>query len=192
MLIVRQQTIASMCCLPYPHLPNPPPLPFAKMTQFSEEVDHTHTDTVNWIYFEATRILLVVGTSFCDIFVYILLNSLYFSCCCLRCVTYRAHDPAIGKVFYQKIRQIRDALGLSYRFEVIYDDGSTFLKISDHFSRRLAQWKSGRHLNGVSRARFGGGGRKLGCQVISYKELENLPCLVVLAGEHRAGLSFPR
>ena len=34
---------------------------------------------------------------------------------------------------------------------------------------------------------FGGSGI-----IHSYKELEHLPCVVVLAGSHRAGLSFPR
>jgi len=92
---------------------------------------------------------------------------------------------------------VRDALGLSYRFEVIYDDGSSYLKISEHFSRRLAQWKSGRQLNGVHVKPGGsveGGAESKGgrCMVTSYKELENLPCLVVLTGDCRAGLSFPR
>ena len=130
----------------------------------------------------------------CFLFIYLfILILLLLLLLLLHC---RAHDKAIGKLFYQKIRQIRDALGLSYRFEVLYDDGSTFLRISEHFSRRLAQWKSGRHLNGVNTKPRGGagGGRKGGggCIVMSYKELENLPCLVVLAGECRAGLSFPR
>lgn len=57
--------------------------------------------------------------------------------------------------------------------------------VADHFYRRLNQWKARQHVNGMTTA----GESHV---IMSYKELENLPCLVVLAGELRAGLSFPR
>ena len=104
----------------------------------------------------------------------------------------RVHDKAVGKEFYQKLRAVRDSLGLTYRFEMLFDDGSDFLTVSDHFHKRLEQWKGKsqqQRMNGVS---AGAGGSGTSHVIMSYKELENLPCLVVLAGETRANLSFPR
>ena len=109
----------------------------------------------------------------------------------------RSHDKVIGKEFYQNLTAVRDSLGLSYRFEILFDDGHHFPTIADHFHRRLRQWKGKHRVNGMHEATAGGGerggaGRSDGRHAItSYKELENLPCLVVLAGESRAGLSFP-
>lgn len=99
----------------------------------------------------------------------------------------RSHDKALGKQFYQKLKAVRDSLGLGHRFEILFDDGSQYLRVADHFYRRLRQWKGKQHVNGTT---VGGAGE--GHVVMSYKELENLPCLVVLAGELRSGLSFPR
>ncbi len=78
---------------------------------------------------------------------------------------------------------MRDSLGLSHRFEILFDDGSQYLSVAEHFYRRLGRWKGRQRVNGVT------GGSNV---ITSYKELEDLPCLVVLAGEVRAGLSFPR
>lgn len=93
----------------------------------------------------------------------------------------------IGREFYRKFKMIRDSLGLCYRFEILYDDGSQFLTISDHFYRRLDKWKGSYHLNGLRHDNHGNSH-----VITSYKELENLPCLVILAGTCRTGLSFPR
>ncbi len=104
---------------------------------------------------------------------------------------------------------VRDALGLSHRFEILYDDGSQYLTVANHFYRRLSHWKGKRHINGMKEeaaaaaasSRTAAAGERGGARgghdssgrhmIMSYKELENLPCLVVLAGESRAGLSFP-
>ena len=90
-------------------------------------------------------------------------------------------------MFYQKLKAVRDSLGLCHRFEILFDDGSQYLRVSNHFYQRLSQWKGKQHVNGMTV-----GGAKEGHLIMSYKELENLPCLVVLAGELRSGLSFPR
>ena len=107
------------------------------------------------------------------------------------CLHPRIHDKPIAKEFYQKLRTVRDMLGLSYRFEMLYDDGSQYLSVSNHFYRRLSLWGGKKQrVNGMTKveAQQEGGSHN----VMSYKELENLPCLVVLAGEMRASLSFPR
>lgn len=159
----------------------------------------------------------------------------------------RSHDVKVGKQFYHKLKALRDALGLQFRFEVIFDDGSHLLNVSEHFMKRLTKWgatptatkprtttaagsgtgspteqsqeregeregdRSERGAPRKSRIRsdgsaksckssgsgagsclgqaFGGDG---GTGLHSYKQLEHLPCVVVLAGSSRAGLSFPR
>ena len=137
-------------------------------------------------------------------------------------------------------------MGLQFRFEVIFDDGSHLLSISEHFMKRLTKWGAatstthtttptittktktaavsgaaspteqameGEGERGVpmSRSRLrsdgsvkssrssgsqGSTGRTVGGDggggLHSYKQLEHLPCVVVLAGSLRAGLSFPR
>ena len=84
---------------------------------------------------------------------------------------------SIGRQLYSKLKATRDTLGLQFRFEVIFDDGSHLLSLSEHFAKRISKLR--------------------GCDmdarhVTSYRELENLPCIVVLAGSLRAGLSFPK
>ena len=96
---------------------------------------------------------------------------------------FRSHDMLVGRKFYQKLRAVRDALGLKYRFEIIFDDGSQVPTISEHFSKRHSQWVSGRG---------GCHGNQSSGHVTSYKQLENLPCVLVLVGLNRAGLTFPR
>ena len=89
-------------------------------------------------------------------------------------VVLRCHDTTLARECYQKLKAVRDCLGLEYRFEMIFDDGQRKLTVSDHFRKRLSQHK---------------------CQSehgLCYKDLHNLPCLVVLAGTGRASLSFPR
>ena len=160
---------------------------------------------------------------------------------------YRSHDVKVGKQFYQKLKALRDALGLQFRFEVIFDDGSHLLSVSEHFMKRLAKWgatptaktktaatsgagspteqllegreegegdrdrerdapshrRSRLQSDGSARSNrstgSGAGSSSLdqtvggdGGGLHSYKQLEHLPCVVVLAGSLRAGLSFPR
>ena len=87
----------------------------------------------------------------------------------------------VAKQFYHKLRAVRDALGLKYRFEMILDDGSKHLALSEHFTKRVSKWRGSSYHGDLPPGR-----------VMSYRELENLPCLVVLAGRSRAGLGFPR
>lgn len=88
-------------------------------------------------------------------------------------VILRCHDTMLARECYQKLKAVRDCLGLEYRFEMIYDDGKRQLTVSQYFRGRLSQRKS--H----------------GDQRLCYRDLLNLPCLVVLAGTCRASMSFP-
>ena len=86
---------------------------------------------------------------------------------------YRSHDVNIGHQFYRTLKATRDSLGLQFRFEIIFDDGTHLLSISNHFARRIPQKSHGSH-------------------VTCYKDLEGIPCIVVLTGPARANLTFPR
>ena len=160
-----------------------------------------------------------------------------------------SHEVKIGKQFYSKLKAVKDALGLQFRFEVIFDDGSHLLTVADHFMERLTKWGAmgtthptlttnaatstttaasgsgsesavsaanttptsqqqgvkwicmsgkcgGCSANTGGGGLKGGGGMLEGCGgdgcIQSYKELEHLPCVVILAGSLRAGLSFQR
>ncbi len=72
---------------------------------------------------------------------------------------------------------MRDSLGLKYSFEILFDDGKQPITVAEHFEKRLAQWSCCGKGSGALR---------------SYRDLEHLPCVVVLVGGVRAGLSFPR
>eukprot|EP00731_Ephydatia_muelleri_P031529 Em0023g36a len=88
-------------------------------------------------------------------------------------VILRCHDTLLALECYQKLKAVRDCLGLEYRFEMIYDDGQRMLNVSEHFRKRLSLRKCRND------------GR------LCYKDLDNLPCFVVLAGTSRASVGFP-
>ena len=91
-------------------------------------------------------------------------------------VIIRCHDKVIGTDIFSKLKLVRNALGLQYRFEVLLDHGDGKLNISDYFQKRLKVW--GVAMEGVANP--------------SYKELENLPCLVVMTGRGRPNVRLPR
>lgn len=114
-------------------------------------------------------------------------------------VLLRCPDETVGYDLYQQLKAIRDLVGLQYRYEVVYNSSKTDLELDKHFVRRLRQWKYGQ----VSNPDPDGGQTSVSgstdnlsnesqWQPSCFKDLENLPCLVVLAGVCRSGFSFPR
>lgn len=100
-------------------------------------------------------------------------------------VLLRCPDEGVGQDLYQQLKVVRDMVGLQYRFEVICNSTTSELELDKHFMQRLQQWKYG----------------SVSCdqqptdnqwQPNCFKDLENLPCLVILTGICRSGLSFPR
>ena len=86
----------------------------------------------------------------------------------------------MGAQFYRNLKSARNSLGLQFRFEVLFDDGSHFITPSSHFLART-----------VRKGRGCSYGNEHRDHVMSYQELEGVPCVVVLAGRERANLSFP-
>lgn len=102
-------------------------------------------------------------------------------------VLLRCPDEAVGQDLYQQLKAVRDVVGLQYRFEVIYNNTTTELELDKHFLRRLQQWKYG-SVSSEQSQQLNDTQWLPNC----FKDLENLPCLVILAGVCRSGLSFPR
>ena len=102
-------------------------------------------------------------------------------------VLLRCPDEVVGEDLYQQLKVVRDTVGLQYRFEIIYNNTTSDMQLDSHFMRRLLQWKYGCvSLDQTQQATDNQ------WQPNCFKDLENLPCLVILAGVCRSGLSFPR
>ena len=111
----------------------------------------------------------------------------------------------MGREFHSQLRAARDALGLQYRFEILLDAGREGLKLSPHFSRRVT---SGSLSNGhTGSGCYSNGGQDNGSEGdggihdnscrgnsdhVTYSDLENVPCVVVMTGEERPHVNLPR
>ena len=97
----------------------------------------------------------------------------------------------MGWQFFSQLRAARDALGLQFRFEMIFDDGNSPLEVSRHFCHRI-------HGNNMS-SYHGSGCHGSGCQAnqgsdvghVTYADLEDIPCIVMMVGEERAHVTLP-
>ena len=102
-------------------------------------------------------------------------------------VLLRCPDEVVGEDLYQQLKVVRDTVGLQYRFEIIYNNTTSDMQLDSHFMRRLLQWKYGCVSSDQTQQATDNQ-----WQPNCFKDLENLPCLVILAGVCRSGLSFPR
>ncbi|KAM4706002.1 GREB1-like protein [Rhinophrynus dorsalis] len=77
----------------------------------------------------------------------------------------------------ERLQEVRDKLGLQYRFEVILGNPATELIIAKHFVTRLKVWKGCEHEDWTPR---------------TFRDLEGLPCILILTGRDPLGETFPR
>ena len=98
----------------------------------------------------------------------------------------------MGQQFFSRLKAARNALSLQCRFEINLDTGREGLNLSPHFLRRFRKAgtnkESGCYRNECDAGR--GNGYHEG--VVTYSDLENVPCVVVMTGEERPHLSLPR
>jgi hypothetical protein len=99
-------------------------------------------------------------------------------------VILRCPDFALAQVFYKKLLEVRDGCGLKYRFELILDTSTQDITLSSHFLARLRVWRFGASRLESTPAQ--------NWVPSDYRDLDGLPCLVVLAGKCRGGLQFPQ
>ncbi|XP_069076093.1 GREB1-like protein isoform X1 [Pleurodeles waltl] len=77
----------------------------------------------------------------------------------------------------ERLQEVRDKLGLQYRFEIILGNPASELNVGKHFVARLKAW------TGCSQEDW---------SPQTYLDLEGLPCIVILTGKDPLGETFPR
>ncbi|MBN3321258.1 GRB1L protein, partial [Atractosteus spatula] len=77
----------------------------------------------------------------------------------------------------ERLEEVRDKLGLQFRFEVMLGSPSAELSLAKHFVARLKTWRGCENEDWVPH---------------TYEELEGLPCIVILTGKDPLGETFPR
>ncbi len=87
----------------------------------------------------------------------------------------RCHNKSIGTDLFNKIKVIRNILGLQYRFEVLLDHGDSKMVVSEYFQKRLKLCNVVKSTNSLS-----------------YLDLNNLPCLVIMTGRVRPSIRLPK
>ncbi|XP_066575361.1 GREB1-like protein isoform X1 [Amia ocellicauda] len=77
----------------------------------------------------------------------------------------------------ERLEEVRDKLGLQFRFEVMLGSPAAELSLAKHFIARLKAWRGCENEDWVPH---------------TYEELEGLPCIVILTGKDPLGETFPR
>ncbi|EDL86666.1 rCG41248 [Rattus norvegicus] len=77
----------------------------------------------------------------------------------------------------ERLQEVRDKLGLQYRFEIILGSPTSELTVATHFVTRLKTWRGNDQEEWIPR---------------TYQDLEGLPCIVILTGKDPLGETFPR
>ncbi|XP_060029552.1 GREB1-like protein isoform X2 [Erinaceus europaeus] len=89
----------------------------------------------------------------------------------------RVPSVQLAMLAKERLQEVRDKLGLQYRFEIILGNPASELSVSTHFVARLKTWRGNEPEEWVPR---------------TYQDLEGLPCIVILTGKDPLGESFPR
>uniref|UniRef100_A0A8D0GT40 GREB1 like retinoic acid receptor coactivator n=1 Tax=Sphenodon punctatus TaxID=8508 RepID=A0A8D0GT40_SPHPU len=85
----------------------------------------------------------------------------------------------------ERLQEVRDKLGLQYRFEIILGSPASELSVTKHFVTRL-KW-----CNYCTNS-WRGGNDQEDWVPRTYQDLEGLPCIVILTGKDPLGETFPR
>ncbi|XP_018427188.1 PREDICTED: GREB1-like protein [Nanorana parkeri] len=89
----------------------------------------------------------------------------------------RVPSVQLAMLAKERLQEVRDKLGLQYRFEVLLGNPASELSVAKHFVTRLKIWSGCEQEDWVPR---------------TFKDLEGLPCIVVLTGKDPLGETFPR
>ncbi|KAM5222301.1 GREB1-like protein isoform 2-T2 [Ctenodactylus gundi] len=89
----------------------------------------------------------------------------------------RVPSVQLAMLAKERLQEVRDKLGLQYRFEIVLGNPASELSVAAHFVERLKSWR----------------GNELGEWVPrTYQDLDGLPCVVILTGKDPLGETFPR
>ncbi|XP_032715685.1 GREB1-like protein isoform X2 [Lontra canadensis] len=89
----------------------------------------------------------------------------------------RVPSVQLAMLAKERLQEVRDKLGLQYRFEIILGNPASELSVSTHFVARLKTWRGNEPEEWTPR---------------TYQDLEGLPCIVILTGKDPLGETFPR
>uniref|UniRef100_A0A2K5PMR7 GREB1 like retinoic acid receptor coactivator n=1 Tax=Cebus imitator TaxID=2715852 RepID=A0A2K5PMR7_CEBIM len=89
----------------------------------------------------------------------------------------RVPSVQLAMLAKERLQEVRDKLGLQYRFEIILGNPASELSVATHFVARLKTWRGNEPEEWIPR---------------TYQDLDGLPCIVILTGKDPLGESFPR
>ncbi|XP_052597473.1 GREB1-like protein isoform X2 [Peromyscus californicus insignis] len=89
----------------------------------------------------------------------------------------RVPSVQLAMLAKERLQEVRDKLGLQYRFEIILGNPASELHVATHFVARLKTWRGNDQEDWIPR---------------TYQDLEGLPCIVILTGKDPLGETFPR
>ncbi|XP_057382300.1 GREB1-like protein isoform X6 [Balaenoptera acutorostrata] len=89
----------------------------------------------------------------------------------------RVPSVQLAMLAKERLQEVRDKLGLEYRFEIILGNPASELSVAAHFVARLKTWRGNEAEEWTPR---------------TYQDLEGLPCIVILTGKDPLGETFPR
>uniref|UniRef100_UPI00398EA3B2 GREB1-like protein isoform X2 n=1 Tax=Pristiophorus japonicus TaxID=55135 RepID=UPI00398EA3B2 len=89
----------------------------------------------------------------------------------------RVPSVQLAMLAKERLQDVRDKLGLQYRFEVLLGNPATELNVAKHFVTRMKVWRGCEQEEWIPH---------------TYQDLEGLPCIVILTGKDPLGESFPR
>nr|XP_055092500.1 GREB1-like protein isoform X3 [Symphalangus syndactylus] len=89
----------------------------------------------------------------------------------------RVPSVQLAMLAKERLQEVRDKLGLQYRFEIILGNPTTELSVATHFVARLKSWRGNEPEEWIPR---------------TYQDLDGLPCIVILTGKDPLGETFPR
>ncbi|KAF6088060.1 GREB1 like retinoic acid receptor coactivator [Phyllostomus discolor] len=97
----------------------------------------------------------------------------------------RVPSVQLAMLAKERLQEVRDKLGLQYRFEIILGNPASEVSVAAHFVARLKPvcsclewtWRGNEPEEWVPR---------------TYQDLEGLPCIVILTGKDPLGETFPR
>uniref|UniRef100_A0A8C2VJI2 GREB1 like retinoic acid receptor coactivator n=1 Tax=Chinchilla lanigera TaxID=34839 RepID=A0A8C2VJI2_CHILA len=89
----------------------------------------------------------------------------------------RVPSVQLAMLAKERLQEVRDKLGLQYRFEIVLGSPASELSVATHFVARLKTWRGNEPEEWTPR---------------TYQDLEGLPCIVILTGKDPLGETFPR
>uniref|UniRef100_A0A8C0VJK3 GREB1-like protein n=1 Tax=Cyanistes caeruleus TaxID=156563 RepID=A0A8C0VJK3_CYACU len=96
---------------------------------------------------------------------------------CGHMLVIRVPSVQLAMLAKERLQEVRDKLGLQYRFEILLGNPASELTIAKHFVTRLKAWRGNEQDDWIPR---------------TYQDLEGLPCIVILTGKDPLGETFPR